>query len=131
MDILNNMSDLQLSLIIIGIIVIAGVAVFNWLQQHRYRRKVQAAFDHEHNDILLDTHNPEDIVQRIEPKLNKTPISDIQLEIVKLSQINERTIHRNNQINSELTEIKQTLDSEISLQESAKTELIKNLEQAF
>ena len=80
MDILNNMSDLQLSLIIIGIIVIAGVAVFNWLQQHRYRRKVQTAFDHEHNDILLNTHNPEDIVQRIEPKLNKTPISDIQLD---------------------------------------------------
>lgn len=77
MDILN-MSDLQISLIIIGIIVIAGVAVFNWLQQLRYRRKVQAAFDHKHDDILLDSYNPEEIVQRIEPKFNKTPISDIQ-----------------------------------------------------
>lgn len=78
MDILNNMSDLQLSLIIIGIIVIAGVAVFNWLQQYRYRRKVQAAFDHEHNDILLNMRNSEDIGQRIEPKFNKTPVSDDQ-----------------------------------------------------
>ena len=77
MDILN-MSDLQISLIIIGIIVIAGVAVFNWLQQLRYRRKVQATFDHKHDDILLDSYNPEEIVQRIEPKFNKTPISDIQ-----------------------------------------------------
>lgn len=74
------MSDLQLSLIIIGIIVIAGVAIFNWLQQQRYRRKVQAAFDHEHNDVLLDTYNSEDNVQRIEPKFNKAPLSDLQTD---------------------------------------------------
>ena len=54
------MSDLQMSLIIIGIIVIAGVAIFNWLQQLRYRRKVQAAFDHKHDDILLDPHHSEE-----------------------------------------------------------------------
>ena len=67
------MSDLQISLIIIGIIVIAGVVVFNWLQQVRYRRNVQAAFDHEHDDILLDDPNTEDPFQRIEPKFNKAP----------------------------------------------------------
>lgn len=78
MDILNNMSDLQLSLIIIGIVVIAGVAVFNWLQQQRYRRKIQAAFDHEHSDILLDTQESEDIGERIEPKFNKNPLPDVQ-----------------------------------------------------
>ena len=72
MEILN-MSDLQISLIIIGILVITGVAVFNWLQQLRYRRKVQAAFDHKHDDILLDTHTSEENFQRIEPKFNKTP----------------------------------------------------------
>ncbi|MCE7913128.1 MAG: cell division protein FtsZ [Nitrosomonas sp. PRO4] len=76
MEILNNMSDLQLSLIIIGAIVIAGVAIFNWLQQQRYRRKIQSAFDHEHSDILLDTQDTEDTMQRIEPKFNKTPITE-------------------------------------------------------
>lgn len=80
MDIINNMSDLQLSLIIIGMIVIVGVVVFNWLQQYRYRRKVQAAFDHDHSDILLDTQDSEDIAQRIEPKFNNPPISDDQLD---------------------------------------------------
>jgi FtsZ-interacting cell division protein ZipA len=79
MDILN-MSNLQISLIIIGIVVIAGVAVFNWLQQLRYRRKVQTAFDHKHDDILLETHSSENIVQRIEPKFNKAPLSDIQID---------------------------------------------------
>lgn len=68
------MSDLQISLIIIGIIVVVGVAVFNWLQQLRYRRKVQAAFDHKHDDILLDTHDTEENFQRIEPKFNKAPL---------------------------------------------------------
>lgn len=72
MEILS-MSDLQISLIIIGIIVIAGVAVFNWQQQLRYRRKVQAAFDHKHDDILLDDHHSEEPFQRIEPKFSKTP----------------------------------------------------------
>ncbi|SFE08723.1 cell division protein ZipA C-terminal FtsZ-binding domain-containing protein [Nitrosomonas sp. Nm166] len=82
MDILSNMSDLQLSLIVIGIIVIVGVVVFNWLQQQRYRRKVQAAFDHEHNDILLDTHDSEEIAPRIEPKFNKSPISNGQPDLL-------------------------------------------------
>ncbi len=75
MEILS-MSDLQVSLIIIGIIVIVAVAVFNWLQQLRYRREVQAAFDHEHDDILLDTHHSDEPFQRIEPKFNKKMSSD-------------------------------------------------------
>ncbi|MBL0009911.1 MAG: cell division protein ZipA C-terminal FtsZ-binding domain-containing protein [Nitrosomonas sp.] len=74
-----NMSDLQISLIIIGVIIITGVAVFNWLQQLRYRRKVQAAFEHKHDDILLDTHDSEENFQRIEPKFNKTT-SDIPFD---------------------------------------------------
>ncbi len=53
----------------------------------------------------------------------------LQLEIVKLSQINERSTHRNDQINSELIEIKQALVNEVSLQGSAKTRVTKNLEQ--
>ncbi len=77
MEILNNMSDLQLSLIIIGVIVIAGVAIFNWLQQQRYHRKIQSAFDQEHGDILLDSQESEDLPQRIEPKFNKTTISEV------------------------------------------------------
>jgi len=44
---------------------------------------------------------------------------DLQLEIVKLTQINERTFHRTQQINTELTEIKQALETEHFLQQSA------------
>lgn len=53
----------------------------------------------------------------------------LQLETVKLAQINERNAHRNDQIKSESAEIKQVLDNEISLHESAKSRFKKNLEQ--
>ncbi|PTQ79171.1 ZipA-like protein with FtsZ-binding domain [Nitrosomonas ureae] len=78
MEILS-MSDLQISLIIIGIIIIVAVAIFNWLQQLRYRREVQAAFEHKHDDILLDAHHSDEPFQRIEPKFNKK-ISDVTLD---------------------------------------------------
>lgn len=54
---------------------------------------------------------------------------DLQLEIVKLSQITERVTHRKDQIHLELTEIKQALGSEIALQEAAKVKSLKNFEQ--
>jgi chromosome segregation protein len=53
----------------------------------------------------------------------------LQLETVKLSQINERSVHRNDQISTELIEIKQALANEVSLQESAKARVTKNLAQ--
>ncbi len=76
MDILE-MSDLQVSLIIIGIIVIAGVVVFNWMQQLSYRRKVEEAFEHKHDDVLLNPGAANKKSERIEPQLNKTTIPEL------------------------------------------------------
>ena len=76
MDILE-MSDLQVSLIIIGIIVIAGVVAFNWMQQLRYRRKVEEAFEHKHDDVLLNPGATKKKSERIEPQLNKTAIPEL------------------------------------------------------
>lgn len=64
------MSDLQISLIIIGAIVIGGVALFNWLQQTRYRRSLKQAFEHEHEDALLKTSKTSWENERIEPKFS-------------------------------------------------------------
>ncbi len=73
MDILN-MSDLQVSLIIIGIVIIIGVAIFNWAQQLRYQRKIESALDQKHDDALFEKNNnlnPHKPHERIEPQLNK------------------------------------------------------------
>jgi FtsZ-interacting cell division protein ZipA len=53
------MSDLQLSLVIIGIVVIAGVWSFNWYQERRYRRRVEQAFETQPDDVLLGNHEDE------------------------------------------------------------------------
>lgn len=80
MDILTDMSDLQLSLIIIGAIIIVGVAIFNWVQQQRYQRKVQAAFEYKHDDVLLDADSSESMSERVEPVFNKSPLHESDFE---------------------------------------------------
>ena len=68
------MSDLQVSLIIIGIIIIIGVAVFNWVQQLRYRRKIESTLDRKQDDALFDQvndHRSSEPHERIEPQLDK------------------------------------------------------------
>lgn len=65
------MSELQISLIAIGFVVVMGVVLFNWMQQRRYRRGAEQAFGSKHEDVLLKTSiNPDD-GERIEPQLDK------------------------------------------------------------
>ena len=67
------MSDLQVSLLIIGGVVVGGVTAFNWFQQWRLRRKLERAFGNEHEDVLLREAPAERAsVQRVEPQLDAT-----------------------------------------------------------
>lgn len=50
------MSELQASLLAIGLGVIVAVYVFGWWQQRRYRRKFGAAFKPGYADALYQTH---------------------------------------------------------------------------
>ncbi len=61
------MSDLQISLLIIGAVVIGGVYLFNWFQERRLRRKLEQAFDSEHDDVLLGTAAPGEV--KVEPQM--------------------------------------------------------------
>jgi FtsZ-interacting cell division protein ZipA len=47
------MSDLQISLLIIGAVVVGGVYLFNWTQERKFRRKLGQAFEVEREDVLL------------------------------------------------------------------------------
>lgn len=62
------MSDLQISLLIIGAVVVAGVYLFNWLQERKFRRKLGQAFEAEHRDVLLDPARSDDA--RVEPQVS-------------------------------------------------------------
>jgi hypothetical protein len=67
---MGNLSELQISLIGIGIVLVLGVIVFNWMQQRRYRRNAEQAFSREHEDILLGAGVSAKGEERIEPRLS-------------------------------------------------------------
>ena len=48
------MSELQVWLLVLGIVVIAGVYAFNWLQERSHRRRAEAAFEVPRQDVLMD-----------------------------------------------------------------------------
>jgi FtsZ-interacting cell division protein ZipA len=64
------MSDLQVSLLIIGVIVVGGVTAFNWFQQWRLRRKLENAFGDKHEDVLLRGEVPREVPARVEPQVS-------------------------------------------------------------
>jgi len=68
------MSELQVSLLGIGVVVVAGVYLFNLWQERQFRRKAERVFANEHNDVLLD----EAPAGRMEPQLQRaTAISAV------------------------------------------------------
>ncbi len=48
------MSDLQISLLAIGALVVGGVFLYNWVQEHRFRRRLSEAFGEKAEDVLLE-----------------------------------------------------------------------------
>lgn len=63
------MSDLQISLLIIGAAVVGVVYLFNLFQERKLRRRLERAFATEHDDVLLDAPPQEVARERIEPQL--------------------------------------------------------------
>ena len=48
------MSDLQVALVILGLLIIAGVVVYNWMQERKLRREVSSDFIVPHKDVLAE-----------------------------------------------------------------------------
>lgn len=79
MDVMG-MSDLQISLIAIGVAVVAGVVLFNWMQQRRYRRGAEEAFERKHEDVLLEADEIVAEDGRVEPQLGRELLQEFQTE---------------------------------------------------
>ena len=65
------MSDLQLSLLVIGLLVIGGVYALNLVQERRFRRRIGEAFDDQRGDALLKGALEPDA--RLEPQIATAP----------------------------------------------------------
>ena len=63
------MSDLQISLLAIGAVVVACVYAFNIWQERQLRRRTEEAFAREHPDVLLGGSAPAED-RRVEPTIN-------------------------------------------------------------
>jgi FtsZ-interacting cell division protein ZipA len=74
------MSDLQVSLLIIGAIVVGGVTAFNWFQQWRLRRKLEDAFGEKPEDVLLRPPVNREPVERVEPHFYAPHPSEVDRE---------------------------------------------------
>ena len=74
------MSDLQISLLAIGALVIAGVFLLNGWQERQFRRRAERAFAREHDDVLLQEAPAQGEIpsERVEPTLKPeaTPIPE-------------------------------------------------------
>jgi hypothetical protein len=78
------MSDLQIGLLMLGVLLVAGVLAFNWYQERQFRRRAEQTFAGGHDDILFErratvaaaTASPHDrrdearIEPRIEPQMD-------------------------------------------------------------
>src|ERR1051325_10351631 len=62
------MTDLQIGLLVIGAAAVAGVLVYNRVQERATRREAERAFGSQHADVLLDAP-PE----RADPTLGPAP----------------------------------------------------------
>ena len=72
-----RMSELQLGLLGIGVLVVVGVLAYNKLQEARLKRQSQEAFGSRHDDVLLGgraaARGAAGAHERIEPTLSEAP----------------------------------------------------------
>lgn len=61
------MSELQLSLLVLGAVVIAGILAFNWLQERSHRKRADQAFDTPPRDILMEAPLEHDVSAPVAP----------------------------------------------------------------
>src|SRR5512139_3713841 len=68
----KRMSDLQIGLLVVGVAVVAAVLVFNWIQERRFRKQADAAFQAPVADALMQPGGaPRDTHERVEPGLRE------------------------------------------------------------
>ena len=92
---LMNMSDLQISLIIVGIFIIGCVVFYNWMQQRRCERNTEKAFKNKYEDVLLETEEIKEVEKfepirsRVEPTIVKPDSKPEQRNLSTATEIVE------------------------------------------
>lgn len=69
------MSDLQIALLLIGVLIVVGVLIFNWNQERRFKKQAAAAFPPLARDVSAVAPRPPE--QRIEPARREPVIGNL------------------------------------------------------
>lgn len=86
------MSDLQISLLAIGAAIVVAVLLFNWIQERRFRKQADAAFQKPAADALMQPGAaPREMHGRVEPALRE-PVFDSGV-VNDIAEINEPSLH--------------------------------------
>lgn len=70
------MSDLHLSLMVFGLVVIVGVVAYNWIQEQKFRKIAQQRFQAPREDVLMS--DPESTMDARGPRTNT--LDDVRIE---------------------------------------------------
>jgi Cell division protein len=70
------MSDLQMALLLIGVVVVLAVLAFNWNQERRFKKQAETAFAPPERDVLLDRFATPRDTARIEPGMIEPGLPD-------------------------------------------------------
>jgi len=70
------MSDLHLSLLVFGLVVIVGVVAYNWIQEQKFRKIAQQRFQAPREDVLMS--DPEPTMDARGPRTNT--LDDVRIE---------------------------------------------------
>ncbi|HXZ96796.1 MAG TPA: cell division protein ZipA C-terminal FtsZ-binding domain-containing protein [Burkholderiales bacterium] len=85
------MSDLQLSLLLIGILIVVATYFFNRFQERKYRRKSESAFENDMQDVLLGPQGAAGPVDdRVEPQLREPVIAEKDTALEKPAPVADK-----------------------------------------
>jgi FtsZ-interacting cell division protein ZipA len=76
------MNELQVALVVIGVVAVAGILIYNRIQERKFRRQAEAGFSRPYRDALMGDENPVSPARRVEPELRETgnDVSDSGLQ---------------------------------------------------
>lgn len=83
------MSDLQIVLLVVGAAIVVAVLVFNWIQERRFRKQADAAFQAPLGDALMQSGAVvPDTQSRVEPALRE-PVFDSGATPLQAAELGE------------------------------------------
>jgi len=102
------MSDLQISLLGIGAVVVIGVVLYNGYQQRKLRQRLGEAFGERHQDVLLGEGRDTPTSSRIEPQMDSARAAAVT-PVAEAASVMRRT-HATPEVSPPVANIDETID---------------------